>query len=152
MGPDTGEPAPDAGGRALRQRRRLALRGVRGPVARGREFAREALDDWGWGANATAEDALLVVSELVTNASLHAGGCHELLVGAGDVLRIEVYDGLTDLPRLLPAPRPGIPGGYGLHIVRRLADRWGAEAHEHGKVVWAEIGVERLRIGAPREP
>ncbi|MFD8638507.1 ATP-binding protein, partial [Streptomyces sp. NPDC059656] len=141
---------PEAGGPAIRQRRRLSLRGARRQVARGREFAREALEDWGWDHRATAEDALLVVSELVTNAGLHADGCHELMLRAGDVFRVEVYDGCGDLPRLPPSSRTGTPGGHGLRIVRRLADRWGATPHAHGKVVWAEIDAERLRTGRPR--
>ncbi|MEU6314371.1 ATP-binding protein [Streptomyces sp. NPDC047014] len=129
----------------MRQRRRLALRGARRQVARGREFTREALRDWGWDGCDTAEDALLVVSELVTNANLHADGCHELQLLSGETFRVEVYDGLRELPRLPSGSRPGTPGGHGLQIVRRLADDWGAEAHEHGKVVWAEIDAARLR-------
>lgn len=150
VGQDTGEPGPDAAGPVLRQRRRLVLRGTRGQVARGREFAREALKDWGWDGHDTFEDALLLVSELVTNANLHADGCHELLLAAGDVFRVEVYDGVTKLPEPLPAARRGIPGGHGLHLVRRLSDGWGCDAHDHGKVVWAEIDAERLRTGKPR--
>ncbi|MEV7525940.1 ATP-binding protein [Streptomyces sp. NPDC091371] len=132
-------------------RRRIALRGARRQVPRCREFAREALKDWGWDGRETAEDALLVVSELVVNARLHADGCHEFMLRAGDVLRVEVYDGCGDLPRLPPASQLGTPGGHGgLQIVRRLADSWGAETREHGKVVWAEIDAERLRTGRPR--
>ncbi|MFJ7157314.1 ATP-binding protein [Streptomyces sp. NPDC101118] len=151
IGPGTsGEPAPDERDLTLCQRRILLLRGARRQVTRGREFARAALADWGWDAGEAAEDTLLVVSELVTNASLHAGGCHELVLSAGEVFRVEVYDGLPDLPQLQPAPRRGVPGGHGLHIVRRLSDRWGAEAHADGKVVWAEFEAERLRTGASR--
>ncbi|MFD7628369.1 ATP-binding protein [Streptomyces sp. NPDC059851] len=153
-GPDAGEPEPQGrtpdSRRDRRQDRRLALRGVRRQVARGREFAREVLAEWGWDGHDTAEDALLVVSELLSNANLHADGCHELRLAAGKAFRVEVRDGVGDLPRLLPAPRPGVPGGHGLHVVRRLADRWGADAHEHGKVVWAEIDAERMRTGLPR--
>ncbi|MFG2989363.1 ATP-binding protein [Streptomyces sp. NPDC048257] len=152
IGSEISEPASDAREPAFRQCRRLALRGAHRQVARGRAFAREALKDWGWDGRDTAEDALLVVSELVTNASLHAGGCHELLLRAGDVLRVEVYDGLGDLRRMVPVARPGgpgVPGGFGLHLVRRIADRWGAEATSHGKVVWADIDAERLRADRP---
>ncbi|MFD5149314.1 ATP-binding protein [Streptomyces sp. NPDC058401] len=131
------------------QRRRLALTGVRGAVAKSREFTREALRDWGWDGTETSEDALLLVSELLTNASLHAGGCHELLLTAGENLRIEVYDGTTTLPRRHPAPQRGMPGGHGLHIVERLSDRWGTHTHEHGKAVWAEIEASRLKSGRP---
>ncbi|MFF4646240.1 ATP-binding protein [Streptomyces sp. NPDC001389] len=129
---------------AARQRRRLALDGVRGQVAKGRDFARRALRDWEWDGNESAEDALLVVSELVTNAALHAGGCLHLALTRGEALRIEVFDGSTALPRRDPSPRRGIPGGHGLHIIDRLSDRWGCETHEQGKVVWAEIDGSRL--------
>ncbi|MFZ3474843.1 ATP-binding protein [Streptomyces sp. 4.24] len=131
------------------QRRRLALTGVRGAVAKGRDFTRRALQDWGWDGTETAEDALLLVSELLTNASLHADGCHELVLTSGDVLRIEVSDGSSALPVLHPAPQRGIPGGHGLHIVERLSDRWGAQALGGGKAVWAEIEAARLLSGRP---
>ncbi|MFJ6793624.1 ATP-binding protein [Streptomyces sp. NPDC091268] len=130
------------------RRRRLALRDVRGPVAKGRDFTRKALQDWGWDATETSEDALLLVSELLTNASLHGGGCHELLLTAdGDALRIEVCDGSTSLPARLPAPQRGVPGGRGLFIVERLSDRWGSRPYGPGKAVWAEIDASRLLSG-----
>ncbi|MFD3542648.1 ATP-binding protein [Streptomyces sp. NPDC058662] len=131
------------------QRRRLALAGVRGPVAKGRDFAREALRDWGWDGTETADDTLLLVSELLTNASLHAGGCLELVLTAGDVLRVEVYDATTVLPHRHPAPQRGVPGGHGLYIVERLSDRWGAAAHDRGKAVWVEVEAARLKSGRP---
>ncbi|MGW6573553.1 ATP-binding protein [Streptomyces sp. NPDC054945] len=152
IGPDTAGPASDTRGPAFTQLRRLALRDALRQVARGRRFTREALADWGWDGQDTAEDAVLLVSELVTNAKLHAGGCHELMLRAGDVLRVEVYDGLGDLPRPLHPSRsahPGRPGGHGLRLVHRLADRWGVQAVGRGKVVWAEIDAERLRTGRP---
>ncbi|QES52110.1 histidine kinase [Streptomyces venezuelae] len=131
------------------QRRRLALSGVRGRVAKGRDFTRQALQDWGWDATDTAEDALLLVSELLTNASLHAGGCTELALTAGEVLRIEVHDGSTTPPRRHPSPQRGTPGGHGLYIVERLSDHWGTHTHENGKAVWAEIEAARLTSGRP---
>ncbi|MET9701006.1 ATP-binding protein [Streptomyces sp. NPDC006529] len=147
IGSDTGDPLrarhPVAG-----QRRRLALRGVRGHVAKGRAFTREALRDWGWDSNQTTEDALLIVSELLTNASLHAGGCDELVLTVGTGLRIEVVDGATQMPAPRATPR-GTPGGHGLSIVQRLSDRWGAVPHDGGKVVWAEIEGSRLTAGTP---
>ncbi|MCX4804125.1 ATP-binding protein [Streptomyces sp. NPDC058682] len=129
------------------QRRRLALAGVRGPVAKGRDFTRQALLDWGWSGTETSEDALLLVSELLTNASLHAGGCIELALSAGEVLRIEVFDGTTTPPRRHPSPQRALPGGHGLYIVERVSDRWGTHTHEDGKAVWAEIEASRLTSG-----
>ncbi|MFJ7272410.1 ATP-binding protein [Streptomyces sp. NPDC099050] len=131
------------------QRRRLALTGVGSAVAKGRDFTRRTLRDWGWDGTETAEDALLLVSELLTNASLHADGCRELVLTAGRTLRIEVCDGTTAPPLLHPAPRRGMPGGHGLHIVERLSDRWGTHAHGDGKAVWAEIEADRLVSGRP---
>lgn len=116
-------------------------------MSKGREFTRRALRDWGWEGTETAEDTLLLVSELLTNASLHAGGCVELVLTGGDVLRIEVCDGTTVLPTLHRAPQRGVPGGRGLHIVDRLSDRWGTRAHGQGKAVWAEIEASRLLSG-----
>ncbi|MFJ9775720.1 ATP-binding protein [Kitasatospora sp. NPDC101157] len=119
------------------QVRRLRLLGVPGQVTRGREFARRALDDW---HARDGDDILLVVSELLANAVLHAGGAHELLLHATPTrLRIEVRDGSPDSPRARAPHRPGLPGGHGLHIVEKLADRWGTEAHSDGKSVWLEL-------------
>ncbi|MFB6615039.1 ATP-binding protein [Streptomyces sp. NPDC085524] len=132
------------------QRRRRALAGAHGQVAKGRDFMRQALRDWGWDGTETSQDALLVVSELVTNAGLHAGGCTELVLARGDVLRIEVLDGSTAPPRRLSSPRRGVPGGHGLYIIDRLCNRWGAEVHAEGKRVWAEIDASRLVSGRPR--
>ncbi|MGW5398286.1 ATP-binding protein [Streptomyces sp. NPDC003952] len=133
-----------ARGPVVGQRRRLALGGVRGAVGKGRDFTRRALRDWEWDGRESAEDALLVVSELVTNAALHAHGCEELALTSGETLRIEVLDGVTEQPRPRAVPRPGVPGGHGLHLVRRLSDRWGCYPAGTGKVVWAEIDSSRL--------
>ncbi|MFJ6750911.1 MULTISPECIES: ATP-binding protein [unclassified Streptomyces] len=132
------------------QVRRLRLADTRGSVARARDFARQSLHDWGWlpAANAdqraAAEDALLVVSELVTNACLHAEGPEELrLRCAAKVLRLEV----SDLGAGSPAPRsphrPGRPGGHGMFIVQRLCLDWGVVRNPDGtgKTVWAELAA-----------
>ncbi|MGW7329454.1 ATP-binding protein [Streptomyces sp. NPDC054840] len=116
-------------------------------MAKGRDFARQALLDWGWSGTETSEDALLLVSELLTNAALHGGGCIELALSAGEVLRVEVFDGSTTPPRRHPSPQRGLPGGHGLYIVERVSDRWGTHTHEKGKSVWAEIDASRLTSG-----
>ncbi|MFE2146318.1 ATP-binding protein [Streptomyces sp. NPDC059456] len=145
------ENATRAGVPVAGQRRRLCLRSVRGAVGKGRDFTRRTLRDWGWDGHESAEDALLVVSELVTNAALHAGGCHELVLTAGEALRIDVLDGAPAPPRPRAGRRPGVPGGHGLHIVQRLSDRWGSYTHGAGKGVWAEIEGSRLS-GGRRDP
>lgn len=148
---------PRPGLPAAGQRRRLPLSGARGPVTAGRLFTREALLDWRWMTaeaprpQTFADDVLLLVSELLANACLHAGGPQELVLDAtADVLRIEVADGNPNPPRPRPARSPGLPAGLGLRIVRLLADRWGAATREHGKTVWLEVNTPRAAGDLPR--
>ncbi|MFJ9648334.1 ATP-binding protein [Streptomyces sp. NPDC004244] len=136
------------------QRRRLLLAGLPKPVARARAFTARALQDWSWSAasygvdEAVTEDIVLVVAELVANAMLHAGGPLELVLDASPSrLRIEVSDGDVSLPAPRLPHQPAQPGGHGLFIVQRTSDRWGAEAHEQGKAIWAEFDVARLAPG-----
>jgi hypothetical protein len=144
--PDTRPPLgglPEGG-----QIRRLALCGTKGVVGRCRDFTRQAMHDWQWPPGVTddeqevAEDVLLLVSELVTNANLHAGGAVELMLhGTKERLRVEV----SDESRLQPAPRTpyraSTPGGHGLHIIARLSTAWGSEVRPTGKSVWVEVAT-----------
>ncbi|MER6104833.1 ATP-binding protein [Streptomyces sp. NPDC001832] len=132
------------------QWRRLSLRGVGGIVPTARDFARQALHDWGWlpatsaDGRAAAEDVLLVVSELVTNACLHAGGPDELRIACtAKVLRVEVVDGGVGQPAPRTPHRAGRPGGHGMFIVQRLCLDWGVlrVAGRAGKTVWAELAA-----------
>jgi anti-sigma regulatory factor (Ser/Thr protein kinase) len=125
---------------------RLHLGGATGVVGRCRDFVSASLAARGWlddpaeEQRAVVEDVLLMTSELVTNACLHAGGPQELAVSAaGDRLRIEVADASSDRPRLRPLAAPAYPGGHGLRVVQRLARSWGSEPRPGGKVVWFEI-------------
>jgi Histidine kinase-like ATPase domain len=136
--------------RAAAEVRRVQLADASGVVACARDFTRQALYDWGWlpgtsaAARAGAEDVLLVVSELVTNACLHAGGAEELRLRFADgVLRMEVADRGTGRPEPRIPHRGSRPGGHGIFIVQRLCAKWGTEPDEDGpgKTVWAEIPV-----------
>ncbi|MFE1935557.1 ATP-binding protein [Streptomyces sp. NPDC059474] len=142
-------PAPPTAG-SIRQTRRLALIGASGAVPRARDFTREALRDWGWlpavtaDHRAAAEDVLLVVSELVTNACLHAEGPEELRVSCNaKVLRLEVVDLGTGTPAPRTPHRAGRPGGHGMFIVQRLCLDWGVvrNVEGSGKTVWAELAA-----------
>jgi CheY-like chemotaxis protein len=81
----------------------------------------------------------LLVSELVTNAVLHASSAARLDVHVNrGSIRVEVFDDDTTLP----APREAdawATGGRGLQLVDRIASRWGSEAKQGGKVVWFEM-------------
>ncbi|MER8187911.1 ATP-binding protein [Kitasatospora sp. NPDC094015] len=135
---------------AAGQRRILRLAGLPRQVVLGRDFARTALTDWGWPGDEAVADLLLVVSELVANARLHAGGALQLgLHLSPSRLRIEVTDPAAAPPVLGLPHLPGLPGGHGLHIVRRLVDTWGVTPHEQGKTVWAEIRVPEPEAERP---
>ncbi|MEU5794403.1 MULTISPECIES: ATP-binding protein [unclassified Streptomyces] len=133
-----------------RQVRRLGLEGASGVVPMARDFTRQALYDWGWlpaaGADqrAAAEDVLLVVSELVTNACLHAEGPDELALACDNkVIRLEVTDRGAGQPTPRTPHRAGRPGGHGMFIVQRLCLDWGVVRAQDrpGKTVWAELGA-----------
>ncbi|MEU0395508.1 ATP-binding protein [Streptomyces sp. NPDC006208] len=133
------------------QTRRLALYGTKGAVSRCRDFTHEALDDWGWtksgDEDVVVEDVLLLVSEVVTNACLHAGGPQELTLNqSGGRLRIEVADASPAPPRHRPPRALSQPGGHGLIIMDRLARTWGSEPRGTGKVVWLEVPVPGGRV------
>jgi hypothetical protein len=132
------------------QTRRLRLDGEPGVVPLARDFTRQALYAWGWlpattaDQRAAAEDVLLVVSELVTNACLHAEGPEELfLTRDNKVIRIEVSDRGTGQPAPRTPHRAGRPGGHGMFIVQRLCLDWGVVRTPGvaGKRVWAELGA-----------
>jgi anti-sigma regulatory factor (Ser/Thr protein kinase) len=89
------------------------------------------------------EDAQLLVSELVTNAIRHAGldvgDVIRLVVVSGDsALRIEVRDPGPGFEPAAPAPDSERPSGWGLYLVRELADRWGVERAAENRV-WFEL-------------
>ncbi|MEU6732802.1 ATP-binding protein [Streptomyces physcomitrii] len=73
-------------------------------------------------ARQSSTDALLVTSELVTNALVHGGGLTgfraELVPGG---LRLTAQDRSAELPRLRSEPRDLLPGGYGWPLIHRLA-------------------------------
>ena len=87
----------------------------------------------------TCDDAVLVLSELVTNAMVHAGaGCTVGLQHRDDLLRLEVRDPSPREPVLRPVA-PAVVGGHGLRVVDALAESWGWERTSDGKRVWAIV-------------
>jgi anti-sigma regulatory factor (Ser/Thr protein kinase) len=88
---------------------------------------------------------VLLVSELVTNAILHAEPPVTLRAETdGQRLRVEVHDGTSAPPVLQAAGSPGTSPperGRGLFLVASLADRWGWDDHAEGKAVWFELDV-----------
>ena len=116
----------------------MCLPSSRRSAAEARAFVAATLQSW--GHHGGLGDVLLVASELVTNAVLHAGpGGVDLSVTLTDTsVRIEVVDASPSLP----APRPPTDdrtNGRGLLLVDAVAGSWGAELDHDGKRVWAEV-------------
>jgi anti-sigma regulatory factor (Ser/Thr protein kinase) len=90
--------------------------------------------------SSTSETALLLTSELVTNAVVHTRSA-DVAVQArcnGDTLRIAVDDEGT-APPVSSGSCPGQATGAGLSLVDSLAARWGWEPLATGKRVWFEV-------------
>lgn len=107
-------------------------------VATARRMTREFLRSTPWVR--VVDEVELAVSELATNAVVHAGTEFVLRVSAdGNGVRVEVADGNTHAP----APRDYAATartGRGLRMVEQVADRWGVTLTPDGKAVWFEFG------------
>lgn len=97
----------------------------------------------GWSLHDLIDDALLVVSELTTNAVRHAGSDVVVTVSrTRDGIRV----GVADRSGVRPQPRssgPAVAGGWGMRVVNSIASQWGCDAAHEGKEVWAELDRER---------
>jgi anti-sigma regulatory factor (Ser/Thr protein kinase) len=94
-----------------------------------------------WGDD--ADDLVLMLSELATNAVQHAATEFEVAVRVSPDrgrVRVEVSDVAAGYPTPLE-PALDALHGRGLHIVRSLADAWGIEARRDrpGKTVWFSV-------------
>ena len=109
-------------------------------MPRARRYVRDALA--AAGAEADVDTAALLVSELVTNAVLHArtGIILEVHNREGEV-RIEVHDDSGLYPRLHAFSATSATG-RGLRLLDSLAKRWGVapDSSGVGKTVWCEVG------------
>jgi CheY-like chemotaxis protein len=107
-------------------------------VAAARRFVESQLTEWKLGR--LLDDALLVISELVTNAITHAdSSCRIRLSVSSTTLRIDVIDGGIGTPEPQPASETE-EHGRGLHMVDAVTSAWGLEdVPGQGKLVWAEL-------------
>jgi hypothetical protein len=107
-----------------------------------RDFVARAL--LGWGLAPLVPAASLVVSELVTNSTIHAGTDIELSVAwTRGLLRLTVRDKSPDLPRRLN-PQSADLHGRGLGVAAALSRAVGVlPTAEGGKVVWAVLNAAR---------
>ena len=122
--------------------RRDSCRLPRDPSGPGvaRRFVERRLVEWGRAAD--VDVALLLTSELVTNALLHAGGVDEIsLEERGDRVRVAVHDPSPVVPRPRHYGAEAVTG-RGLSLVRQVAVLSGVTRTATGKAVWFELGPE----------
>lgn len=120
-------------------------------VATARSFVRDTLQ--GWGFTDIVDDAVVLTSELVTNAVVHAGTAADVLcLRSEDAVRIEVSDHYPEreIPLQQAAVNMGNPdreGGRGLQLCAALATRWGVDYTPTQKQVWFQLDLPDRSVG-----
>ncbi|MEW2166118.1 ATP-binding protein [Streptomyces sp. NPDC007084] len=112
-------------------------------AATARRLVRTALAVW--GLEDRTEDAMVVITELVSNAVDHGRLPHiRVIVSRPTENRVRI--GVVDRSKTIPMPRTDSNGdqirGRGLLIVDSLTDRWGTDLYRWGKQVWGELKCE----------
>jgi anti-sigma regulatory factor (Ser/Thr protein kinase) len=119
-------------------------------VGAARAFVAEILEEWGDGVY-VLETAVLLTSELVTNAILHARSPVTVAVSSRNgSVRIGVNGDSEQVP-IRQVGSDALGGGRGLHVVEALADRWGTTAGESGRAVWFELASAHQQDGSADE-
>src|ERR1700722_14593175 len=129
-------------------------------VAAARKFVRDTLRSWldtAPGAAADGglvDDAVLLTSELVTNAVVHAGTQVQVTCKlAAGAVEVVVRD--SHPARMGPGPAPHDPaerpGGRGLLLPPALAAAWGVSYGTDAKAVWFRMGLPGAPGGAPAD-
>jgi anti-sigma regulatory factor (Ser/Thr protein kinase)/GAF domain-containing protein len=127
---------------------------------RGVGTAREFVDDRlrSWGLAEMSDDLQLIVSEIVTNALIHAGSEVDVrLRGFADRVRLEVRDSDSNPP--VPSPvslteegNARAEHGRGLFIVEALASAWDSSPNGRGKTVWLDVPIPGIEAARGPEP
>ncbi len=106
-------------------------------------------------ADDACDAAVLLTSEIVTNAFVHGRSDARITVTLGDgTLVVEVGDDNAQLPQVVEQRAESV-GGRGLFILDGMASSWGTVEHPEGKTVWFELllspPVESLPVPGPAE-
>ncbi|MGC4949660.1 SpoIIE family protein phosphatase [Streptomyces sp. DT224] len=120
-------------------------------VATARAFVRDTLQ--GWGYTDVVDDAVVLTSELVTNAVIHAGTAADVLcLRTEDGVRVEIADHYPE--REIPLQTTGLDlgsldseNGRGLLLCAALASRWGVEYSPTRKHVWFQLDLPDRPVG-----
>ena len=104
-----------------------------------RRFVAGLLGRRPYGDRIDAGDAQLVISELATNAVIHAGTPFSVSVRCdGSVVRLSVQD-WSDMQPVMRDGNPAASSGRGLRLIAMVSRSWGVEYGPDGKTVWAEL-------------
>ncbi|MFE4668958.1 SpoIIE family protein phosphatase [Streptomyces sp. NPDC056716] len=120
-------------------------------VASARSFVRDTLQ--GWGFADIVDDAVVLTSELVTNAVVHAGTAADVLcLRSDDGVRVEVSDRYPEREIPLQGPSTAMgnldrEGGRGLQLCAALAGRWGVDYTPTHKQVWFRLDLPERAVG-----
>ncbi|MEZ3183032.1 ATP-binding protein [Streptomyces pimonensis] len=117
---------------------------VTASITAARHWARDCMEGFGGplSRHRVIQTAELLVSELITNAIRHGSGPPLIrLTWNSRLLRIAVSDHSDRWPSVR-ATRNTEPGGFGMQLLERLAQRWGVTPGHPGKTVWAELGPD----------
>jgi len=119
----------------------LSFRNVPADVAACRRFVSRVLRGC---PDETVNRAVLLTSELVSNAIIHGTSSGELAVDRTEGrLRLAVTDRSQKVPTMM-SHGPQDAHGRGLAIVDALADQWGVDLLDSGKIVWATLEDPQL--------
>ncbi|MGW6153174.1 SpoIIE family protein phosphatase [Streptomyces sp. NPDC055144] len=141
----------DTGSSVITARAAATFDPVGRSVATARAFVRDTLQ--GWGFPDIIDDAVVLTSELVTNAVVHAGTSAEVLcLRTDDGVRVEVSDRYPEreIPLQQSAINMGNPdreGGRGLQLCAALATRWGVDYTPTHKLVWFQLALPQRSVG-----
>jgi anti-sigma regulatory factor (Ser/Thr protein kinase) len=103
-----------------------------------------------WGLAELADDARLIVSELLTNAALHARPPVSMkLTRLSSGVKLEVSDGSVEMPLLIRAGTD-VMTGRGWMLIAALSKDWGVTPSAGGKVVWATLRLGQHDPSAAR--
>jgi hypothetical protein len=106
-----------------------------------RRFVAGLLGRRPYGDRIDPHDAQLVVSELATNAVIHAGTPFSVAVRSdGSSVRIAVQDWSSMQP-VMRDMNPVALSGRGLRLIAMVSRAWGVEYGPNGKTVWAELAL-----------
>jgi anti-sigma regulatory factor (Ser/Thr protein kinase) len=121
-------------------RARRTFEPIPSSVPAARRFVTDTLDRWALGQ--LCDWGALAVSELATNAVVHAATPFEVELEVNGEVVITVTDRSLGVPVARSGPLEG-ESGRGVHLIEALSDRWGVQVGDSAKRVWCSVARPR---------